>query len=143
MNAQPAAWVIENLARDDKATAEAIIDLLRDYNAPYLGRPAAEPLHLALRENGRLAGGLLGQFRSHWLHVEILVVQPSLRGHGAGRALMACAEVAARDRGSHGIWLDTFQFQAPGFYERLGFARFGTIADFHDGHARHFYFKRL
>ncbi|WP_051362355.1 GNAT family N-acetyltransferase [Solimonas soli] len=143
MREHPANWSIGPLPASDTATAEAIIDLLRDHNAPYLGRPSPEPFRLALTGAGRLAGGLLGQFRSHWLHVEILVVQPALRGSGAGRALMAAAEAAARERGCHGLWLDTFDFQAPHFYEHLGFTRFGTIADFHDGHARHFYQKRF
>lgn len=93
--------------------------------------------------DGEVAGGLLGQFRTHWLHIDILVVRPDLRGTGAGRALMQQAEDAARERGSHGLWLDTFQFQAPDFYEHLGFTRFGTIENYHDGHSRYFYLKRL
>lgn len=136
-------WSIEPLAVTDQASAEAIIDLLRDHNAPFLGRPAPEPFRLVLRNDGAIAGGLLGQFRSHWLHIEILVVQSALRGSGAGSALMGQAETAARARGCHGLWLDTFDFQAPGFYERLGFRRFGVIEDFHNGHARHFMEKRL
>lgn len=143
MSAHPANWSIAPLPPSDTATAEAIIDLLRAHNAPYLGRTAAAALQLALTSEGRLAGGLLGQFRSHWLHVDILVVAPELRGSGAGRALLTQAEDAARERGSHGVWLDTFDFQAPHFYEHLGYTRFGTIADFHDGHARHFYQKRF
>lgn len=137
------SWSIQRLSPDDKATPEAIIDLLRDHNAPFVGRPAPEPFHLAVMVDGKVAGGLLGQFRTHWLHIEILVVQPDLRGTGVGRALMQQAEDAARERGSHGLWLDTFDFQAPDFYEHLGFTRFGTIGNFHDGHARHFYQKRL
>lgn len=143
MDARAAAWSIERLSSSDTATPEAIIDLLRAHNAPYLGRAAPEAFHLAVMMDGRVAGGLLGQFRSHWLHVDILVVQPALHGSGAGRALMQQAEDAARERGCHGLWLDTFDFQAPDFYEHLGYTRFGTIADFHDGHARHFYQKRL
>jgi len=144
MSAHGPAWNIAPLAPGDQASANAIVDLLLDYNAPYLGRPLRLPFRLALRwTDGTLLGGLLGQMRSHWLHIEILVVHSSLRGQGAGTALMAAAEAAARERGCHGLWLDTFEFQAPGFYERLGFTRFGTIEDFHDGHARHFYQKRF
>jgi GNAT superfamily N-acetyltransferase len=143
MRAPLTPWTIERLPLSDTTTPDAIIDLLREHNAPYLGRPAPADFHLALRMDGDVAGGLLGQFRSHWLHVDILVVRPQLRGSGAGRALMQLAEDAARERGCHGLWLDTFDFQAPHFYEHLGYTRFGTIADFHDGHARHFYQKRF
>ena len=51
------------------------------------------------------------------------------------------AEAVAR--GCHGLWLDTYAFQARAFYERLGFAVFGQI----DGPApmfpRFFMSKRL
>ena len=143
MSTPPPSWLIAPLPTADTASADAIIALLRDHNAPYLGRPLPQPFRLALHCEGTLAGGLLGQFRSHWLHIEILVVQPALRGSGAGRALIAAAEAAAREKGCHGLWLDTFDFQAPDFYEHLGFTRFGSIADFHDGHARHFFQKRF
>lgn len=137
------SWSIQRLPPDDKARPEAIIDLLRDHNAPFVGRPAPESFQLAVMVDGKVAGGLLGQFRTHWLHIDILVVRLDLRGIGAGRALMQQAEDAARERGSRGLWLDTFQFQAPDFYEHLGFTRFGTIENYHDGHSRYFYLKRL
>ena len=143
MHSGPANWSIAPLPPSETATAEAIVDLLRTHNRPYLGLSPAAAFQRVLISDGHIAGGLLGQFRSHWLHVDILVVQPALRGSGAGRALIEQAEVAARERGCHGLWLDTFDFQAPDFYEHLGFVRFGTISDFHDGHARHFYQKRF
>jgi ribosomal protein S18 acetylase RimI-like enzyme len=56
---------------------------------------------------------------------------------------MAEAERIAIDRQCEGIWLDTFSFQAPGFYAKLGFERFGLIKDFPPGQSRHFLMKRL
>ncbi len=56
---------------------------------------------------------------------------------------MAIAEHEARQRGLVGIWLDTFSFQAPVFYEKLGFKEFGQITNFPPGHSRTFYVKRL
>ena len=92
---------------------------------------------------GQLLGGLLGQIRVHWLHVDFLVAAPGHRRAGLGSALMAQAEKLARAQQCVGIWLDTFAFQAPGFYERLGFTRCGSIARFYNGHDRHFYEKRI
>jgi hypothetical protein len=46
-------------------------------------------------------------------------------------------------RGCHGVWLDTFTFQARGFYERLGYSVFGAIEDYPPGHSRHFLKKDL
>ncbi|MGC6728099.1 hypothetical protein ACP0GO_26835, partial [Escherichia coli] len=41
------------------------------------------------------------------------------------------------------MWLDTYSFQARGFYEKLGYTVFGTIDDFPPGHQRFFGRKRL
>jgi len=41
------------------------------------------------------------------------------------------------------VWLNTFGFQAPGFYERLGYQLFGKLIDCPPGQHRYFYFKRL
>src|SRR6516165_7091346 len=42
----------------------------------------------------------------------------------------------------HSAWLDTFSFQARGFYEKLGYEEFGRL-DYPPGHHRHFLRKRL
>jgi hypothetical protein len=44
---------------------------------------------------------------------------------------MRMAEEEAVRRGCVTAWLDTYDFQARGFYERLGYELFGTI----EGHA--------
>ena len=41
--------------------------------------------------------------------------------------MMAQAETEAITRGCRSMWLDTYAFQARGFYERLGFSVFGQI----------------
>ena len=65
-----------------------------------------------------------------------------LRGRGVGRELLDRAEVRTRERGCHSAWLDTFSFQARGFYEKLGYGEFGRL-DYPPGHDRHFMRKRL
>ena len=56
---------------------------------------------------------------------------------------MNIAEAEARRRGLVGVWLDTFTFQAPGFYQRLGFVECGRITGYPPGHDRIFYVKRF
>jgi len=41
------------------------------------------------------------------------------------------------------IYLDTFSFQAPAFYQRHGYQVFGTLPDFTPGHQRYFFTKQL
>ena len=71
-----------------------------------------------------------------------LWVSDGLRGRGVGRELMDRAEVRARERGCHSAWLDTFSFQARGFYEKVGYEEFGRL-DYPPDHHRHFMQKRL
>jgi GNAT superfamily N-acetyltransferase len=70
-------------------------------------------------------------------------VSPKARGQGLGQALLAKAEGLARRRGSRLIHLNTYSFQAPQFYERHGYRRFGSLSGSPKGARRHFYVKRL
>ena len=94
-------------------------------------------------KNGESAGGLTGYALFDWLYVEFLHVAPSLRGAGVGRELMQAAETWARERRLVGIWLQTLEFQARPFYEKLGFSVFGTIDDSPVGSRRFFLLKRF
>ena len=76
------------------------------------------------------------------MFVRYLWVSEGLRGRGVGRDLMARAEVLARERGCHSAWLDTFGFQAPGFYEKLGYQEFARL-DYPPGHHKQFMCKQL
>jgi GNAT superfamily N-acetyltransferase len=88
-------------------------------------------------------GGLWGRTGYDWLFVELLFVPESMRGRGVGTDLMRRAEREAAARGCHGAWLDTFEFQARGFYERLGYECFGELQRYPVGSARFFLKKGL
>ena len=92
--------------------------------------------------DGAVVGGFWGRTGYGMLFVELLALGPA-RGEGLGRRVMALAEEEARRRGLSGIWLDTWTFQAPGFYVRLGFTECGRIPDYPPGHDRVFYVKRF
>ena len=70
---------------------------------------------------GKTVGGLTAHWYYNWMFVEYLYLPDELRGSGVGTQLIAEAEQLARRRGLDGIWLDTYDFQARGFYEKLGF----------------------
>jgi GNAT superfamily N-acetyltransferase len=102
------------------------------------------PLSVVARdENGSLMGAALGRTVWGWLHVSELWVEESHRRKGIGKSLMVAAEQAALERGCHAAYLDTFDFQAVPFYERLGYSVMGTLQDFPLGHVRLFLQKRL
>ena len=93
--------------------------------------------------NKQPVGGLAGWTTFDWFFVVGLFVPEPLRGRGIGRELIRRAEDYARQQGQTGIYLDTFDFQARGFYEKLGFSIFGTLEDHPVGGRRYFLQKRL
>lgn len=88
-------------------------------------------------------GGLWGMSAGRWFFVEMIFVPEEHRGRGVGTALIRAAENAARGRGCVGIRLDTFTFQAPEFYEKLGYSELGRLKNFPPGHERIYYFKEF
>jgi GNAT superfamily N-acetyltransferase len=128
----------------DDATRKAILDPLLAYNASKTGRNDMRPLICTLDDvHGKVIGGLWGRTAYDWLFIELLFVPESLRQQGVGRDLMRHAETEALSRGCHSAWLDTFQFQAKGFYEKLGYSCFGELNNYPDGASRYWMRKAL
>jgi GNAT superfamily N-acetyltransferase len=126
------------------ADLDTVFQGLRAHNDARVGDPGYSPLHVLLRaENGEVQGGLAGDVYLGWLFVRYLWVAEEHRGGGYGERLLREAEDEARSRGCHAVWLDTFSFQAPGFYRRLGYQEFGRLEDYPAGHSRHFLWKPL
>ncbi|MBO1536684.1 GNAT family N-acetyltransferase [Pseudomonas sp. OA65] len=135
------------IERTDTPTDEerqAILAPLRAYNTAQTGGSAPELVAWLVRdEQGDIVGGLYGRVFFRWLYIELLVVPEQARGQGTGSTLMQMAEELAREKNCVGIWLDTFDFQAPEFYRRQGFTECGQIDDYPPGHQRFFFQKRL
>lgn len=129
---------------NDPAIRNAIVGPLVAYNTQKTGRDDFRPLALVIADDGgQTIGGLWARTAFGWLFVELLFVPESLRGQGLGRDLMRQAEAEALARGCHGAWLDTFEFQARGFYERLGYTCFGELNEYPPGFSRYFLRKTL
>ena len=63
--------------------------------------------------------------------------------HGYGRRLLQTLEQEARAQQCHLAILDTYSFQAPDFYQRLGYEVFGVIDGYPRGYQKVFLKKRL
>ncbi len=142
--ADPASTGIELTWTPTDAQFVSLFTALERETAPAIGPCVIEPMALLLRDpDGSVVGGLWGRIVYTWLVIEILVVPRHRRGIGAGTALMAQAEQAARARGCTGIQLTRLDVQAPSFYERLGFSTFGVQPDVPPGHRCFHLLKRL
>ena len=106
------------------------------------GHQPWQPLAVFARDRNSIVAGLAGETYAGWLFIRYLWVSEALRGHGVGRKLMGDVEERAMERGCHSAWVDTFSFQAPGFYRKLGYQVFGEV-DWSPDHKRFFLRKRL
>ena len=128
----------------DEALRKLILAPLVDYNTQQVGPSHGRPVVVAISDaTGAVIGGLWGHTGYEWLFTQLLVVPESLRGLGVGKAVMQLAEQEAVQRGCHSAWLDTFQFQARGFYEHLGYECFGELPNYPRDNARFFMKKVL
>jgi GNAT superfamily N-acetyltransferase len=126
------------------ALRQFITESLANFNVARTGSDPWYPVGFFLKgARGDWQGGLLGEIWGGWLHVRNLWLAEAARGQRNGSRLMDAAEKYAVERGCFAAMLDTHSFQALGFYQKRGYAIFGTLEDFPPGHTRHFLRKRL
>ncbi|MGY0017948.1 GNAT family N-acetyltransferase [Streptomyces sp. cg35] len=98
----------------------------------------------ALAEDGSLAAGLDAHTWATWLHVDLLWVDGRHRGAGLGSRLLAEAErIAREDHGCVNSRVETWDFQAPGFYRQHGYDVVAVVPDYPPGVKEFTLTKRL
>lgn len=128
----------------DDETRKLIVGPLIEYNISQAGPGNGKPLVITIKNDvNQIVGGLWGYTGYEWLFTQLLVVPEPYRGTGLGRRIMTMAETEAISRGCIGAWLDTFEFQARGFYERIGYECFGELPNYPTGFSRYFMKKAL
>jgi len=116
---------------------------LRAYNVAAVGKSNYRPLTLTIRQRGKIVAGLAAETFFGWMFVSLLWVSERYRGKGFGVSLIQAAEAEARSRGVRNVYLDSFSFQAPPFYAKLGYREFGRLKEFPAGHDRVWMTKAL
>src|SRR5579864_40922 len=119
-------------------------DQINEHNMVRTGRRDFRPVGVFLRdEGGSLIAGLYGFTWADWLEIKLVWVREDQRGQGHGRRMLAAAEAEARERGCRRVWLDSYTFQAPTFYQHLGYEVFGSLVGYPPPHDRVFLTKTL
>jgi GNAT superfamily N-acetyltransferase len=119
-------------------------DRLSAFNYSKTGHSDGKTLALFLKSKaGQMAGGFYGWTWGGWLQVDFLFVREDLRGRGFGRWMMLAAETEATNRACTNAVLDTFSFQALGFYQRMGYQIFAELENFPGNHIRYYLKKKL
>lgn len=86
-------------------------------------------------ENGTVVGGVKGSYGNYgWLWIDLLWVSDELRGQGYGSKLMSQIENEAKQNGCTNAYLNSFSFQAPEFYKKIGYTVFAELENFPEQH---------
>ena len=134
---------IELTSTPNKDDDDFVVAKTREHNSQFVEN-RFELISVYHRDDeNNILGGLTGKTFWNWLHVEYLWVSESERGRNIGSELMLAAETEAVARGCLGSTLDTFSFQALGFYEKLGYTIVGNLSGYSGKYERYYLQKKL
>ncbi|SMD06071.1 GNAT family N-acetyltransferase [Kibdelosporangium aridum] len=139
---QPTVFVTDSPEPDDVAL---ISDGLDEFNVLKAGINDRRALAVLVRDpdTQRVVGGLTGRTSLGLLFVDLFYLPSELRGAGLGSEILRQAEDEGRRRGCRTAVLYTISFQAPEFYQRNGWQKFGEIPSNPPGPSRVFMTKDL
>jgi GNAT superfamily N-acetyltransferase len=111
-----------------RADVDALKDAVDAFNSEATGFRDGRWLTAFVRDDaGAMIAGVSGFTWGGYAKIEYLWIAAPYRRAGLGRRLLAAAEDEARARGCSLLVLDTHDFQAPGFYDKLGYERCGRV----------------
>ncbi|MHA1945517.1 MAG: GNAT family N-acetyltransferase [Candidatus Hodarchaeales archaeon] len=91
-------------------------------------------ISLVLKDsNGDIIGGVITSMLTGIMHLEVLWVDEKYRGQGFGKKLVLYAEKIGKEKGYSASQTWTFSFQAPEFYQSIGYKVLGIFDGYTDG----------
>ena len=119
-------------------------DRIYEFNAGATARDDGELFAVTRRDaEGAIVAGASGYTWGGCCYVAHLWVSRPLRARGVGAAILLAVEGHAKGKGCAIVLLASHSFQAPAFYEKMGYVRQAEIADHPVGHSSIFFAKRL
>ena len=129
---------------ENQDVREALWQGIKAFNKDYFGERTNQHFSLTIRDkNAKIIAGLNGFIFLDHARVGLTWIDERYRRQGMGRKLFKRLEEYCRSKGCRVIQLDTFDFQAPLFYEKMGFEYIGTVSEWTCGHDCHFMRKLL
>jgi GNAT superfamily N-acetyltransferase len=121
-----------------------LIERIYEFNAKVTGYDDGRLLAGEIRnEQAEIIAGFNGHTWGGCCELSHVWVHELYRGRGLGEALLVSAEAEAISRGCVQIVLATHSFQAPGFYERMGYERKYALKGRPQGYFQFIYSKML
>ena len=117
----------------------AVSSGLYAYNDQFAGPMENSTLTIGVRDrDGKIIGGLVVNLQPgwKWMHLQRLWIDEAYRRAGIGRRLIEMAEKEGQKLGCLHVAVDTMEFQARDFYEKLGYSVYGVMEDYPHGHKK-------
>ena len=115
---------------------DEVEEWIYNYNRHAIGRNDARGLGFVIRdEAGRTIGVAAGYSWASTSELKQMWVDEAYRGRGYARELLNAFVAEAANRGVRRIWVASYDFQAPGMYEKAGFKRVAEFAGWPEGHS--------
>ncbi|EIC84384.1 GNAT family N-acetyltransferase [Serratia sp. M24T3] len=129
----------------DEETRNIIGKGLDEFNVDNAGLQDRQALAIVVKdpETGKVLGGMLGRSSLGLLFLELFYLPEELRGSGLGSEMLRQFEQEGIRRGCSAAVLYTLSFQAPDFYAKYGWKRFGEVPCLPAGSSRVFMSKLL
>lgn len=137
----------QNISKNSDEESKYVRHKLIEYNASKLSdkfKNNYEEINLNIKDPaGNIIAGILSVFCWTWLEIDILWVDDKYRDQGYGSRLLVEVEKIAKEKKCTFIKLNTFSFQAPGFYKKYGYREIAVIDNAPKGHKHYFFMKEL
>jgi len=135
---------------EDK-TEESVIILragLKKYVEEHVGELRNKNPEIAIRlgirdDEGNIVGGILAGTTLKTMYITGLWIHENYRRLGYGSKLMSKAEEIAKENGCKSGQTWVLSFQAPKFFERMGYESFGISDGFPKGITEYYFIKRF
>ena len=123
---------------------EFLVDRIYEFNSEATGYFDGRLLGgSVMNEAGEIIAGFSGHTWGSCCEISNLWVHNHYRGQGLGRKLLHVAETEAFHRKCTQVVVITHSFQAPGFYERLGYERKYSIEGLPKNHSDIIFIKAI
>lgn len=98
-----------------------------------LSRKPGTQISLTLKEDGKIIGGINCKAIYMSLIIDHLWIAEERRGEGHGTRLVLEAENRAHEEGCISSQTSTYSFQAPEFYQKMGYSIIGVFEGYPNG----------
>ena len=119
-----------------QADNDAVMEGLISFNERIIDVPRDKKFSVFLKNDlAEIVGGIQAHFDAESIYIEVLWVDERLRKKGYGKQLLDTAEQEAIKQGCKFSIVDTFDFQAEGFYLKNGYKAMGEIKKYWHEHS--------